>query len=412
MNGAVFTKEYVGRDTMEPNTPPTISSTISTIEPISLTIPHASSNIRPRPEFIAFKVANLCASRPFDGGDFWTYPQRCGWVVHTEDANCHVLCPAGICLHGMKHGERVYKREEPRLRMFSRSDSTPVTASDKVAFLQAWLFFGVLTEMSKLCGLQIHVSAEFLLDDHTISTANLNGLAGRWLEAAAERNRVGNKTYMERVLTLARFTSLMLSEEVIDIGDTMFKYTYVECRVLLSLNLLTRTIGLHLIMHTYSPGFTTTEEEGWGRKRISESLSWLTGISEGLRQLGEFAHSDLEDLGWCPSELDLFSSDEMAFASLLSRPRIRDHSKCGTVICDAYQTDEATYHIMHEDDGCSCEFVEVQTDLLVSALSANTVPKLLVTEDLQLRVIEDDIPYIAISHVCMYVPFGIPLGNI
>ncbi len=367
-------------------------------------MPQASPNVPPRPEFIPFTIPYLCVEKPYDGKDFWSYPERCGWIAHVKDTQCHVLCPPGICEHGMGTEEVENKTQ---WRIFSRSDGSFIAASDKVAFLQAWLFFGVLTEVSDLCGLVIDLAAEFFLEDGSVSTARLNGLPGRWFEAAAISGRAGDKVLMERILTIARHSHLMLSEERSEDGHTpIFKYSYAECRVFLSLEILVCTVGLHLLLHVYMPGFTTTEEEGWGRDRISTSLMSQCSVrewrpNEGVDQLLNLGRDKLEEQGWCKSELYLLFNMDTVFASLLSRPRIRDHSSCGDIICHAYQTEESAYRTRHVDDGCSCDFVGLDTDGLIAVLSQNKVPKLVITDELELEVVsENDYPYIALSHVC------------
>ncbi|KAK0215648.1 hypothetical protein IW262DRAFT_1320923 [Armillaria fumosa] len=395
------------RQTLPPPPPPVFTQTRLPNEFVStsLTIPQASPDVPPRPEFIPFTIPYLCVSKPYDGKDFWLYPERCGWIVHVKDTQCHVLCPPGVCLdHGMV--KDTWKDIRPP--MFSRSDGSLVVASDKAAFLQAWLFFGVLTEVSNLCGLDIDLATEFFLEDGSVSTAKLNGLPGRWFEAAAISGRAGDKELMERILIIARHSHLMLSEERSKVSEDkstlMFDYSYAECCVFLSLEILVHIVGLHLLLHTYMPGFTTTEEEGWGRKRIERSLHWQYSYrgrpNEGIAQLGGLAHHKLEEQGWCQSELGLLTHDETAFASLLSRPRIRDHSSCGDIICHAYQTDESTYRTRHVDDECSCDFIGLDTDGLIAVLSQDKVPKLVITDELELEVVsEKDHPYIALSHV-------------
>ncbi|KAK7447051.1 hypothetical protein VKT23_014262 [Stygiomarasmius scandens] len=148
-------------------------------------------------------------------------------------------------------------------------------------------------------------------------------------------------------------------------------------------------------------GFTAPEEDGWGQGRTADSLIWHSARSpKGMVQLAYYALDDLKERGWCKSELGLLMEDDLAFASLLSRPRIRDHKNCRGVLCDAYQTNEATYKARHVEDQCNCGFVEVPSDLLTCALSKKMIPKIIITEELELQVkSERDYPYIAISHV-------------
>ncbi|KAG2158325.1 uncharacterized protein EDB93DRAFT_1246176 [Suillus bovinus] len=359
-------------------------------------MPNVSADMPPRPEFTPFTIPYLCISKPYDGKGFWTYPERHGWIIHAKDKKCHVLCPPGIC----RDGSLADSRTRVQSPILSRINGMPVTASDKVEFLQAWLFFGVLTEVSALCGLELDVEAEFIVDNGSVSTAKLNGLPGRWFAAAMKKNRAGDHAFMEHILSIVRHAILMLSEEKAEDHTRIFKYTYAECRVLHSLDITARIVALHLLLHVYMPGFTVTDENGWGRQRILKSVDWLYRECEGMDQLSDIVETELTEKGWCQSEIDLLASDDLAFASLLTRPRIRDHSSCGDVICNAYQTDEATYVTRHVQDGCSCKFVGVPASLLVNALSQNKVPKLCITGQLELRVVmEDNYPYIAFSHV-------------
>ncbi|THU81555.1 hypothetical protein K435DRAFT_471657 [Dendrothele bispora CBS 962.96] len=304
---AVGTNEVVkniSRRNSEPDGSSSIVSSSSQIPTklVTLTMPQSSPNMPPRPEFTPFQVPNLCETSPYDDKDFWTYPERCGWVIHTKDTQCHVLCLPGSCRH----------QNETRVRppIFSRVDHEPVTASDKVAFLQGWLFFGLLTEVSNLCGLDLDIVAEFIVEDGLVSTARLNGLPGRWYEAVARTGRAGNKTLMQSILTFARHSRLMLLEEFISEHTFRFEYTYTECRVLQSLQVLIRIIGLHLLLHVYTPGFTATEEEGWGHQRIVNSLGYAVDLGEGTHQLSMLAYDDLEEQGWCQSEISLLGAEE------------------------------------------------------------------------------------------------------
>ncbi|EEB93985.1 hypothetical protein MPER_07287, partial [Moniliophthora perniciosa FA553] len=267
--------------------------------------PQTSPTTSPRPEFIPFTVPHLCMSEPYDGKDFWIYPKRCGWIVHAKDIQCHFSCPPGTCYYSLSPEELDEEDERVRPPMFSRSDGRPVLASDKVAFLQAWLFFGGLTEVSNLCGLETDIAAEFITNDGSISTAGFNGLPGRWFEAAVKTGRAGDKVVMERILTVARHSCLMLSEEF-DTERTysrfmldpfyMFTYTSDQCRVLYSLEILVRTIGLHLLLHIHMPGSTAAEDEGWGQSRVQRSLTWSLR-SEGTFQLFYLALEELKKQG-------------------------------------------------------------------------------------------------------------------
>ncbi|KDQ13777.1 hypothetical protein BOTBODRAFT_111001, partial [Botryobasidium botryosum FD-172 SS1] len=106
-----------------------------------------------RAEFIPFKAAYMCATVPYDNLGFWDYPARVGWKVHRYDHQCHSgKCPPGRCTSssrdaapseppGTKRGR--YGLQVPAV---SRLDGSVASVAEKVAFLQAWLFFGALAE--------------------------------------------------------------------------------------------------------------------------------------------------------------------------------------------------------------------------------------------------------------------------
>ncbi|KAH9898473.1 hypothetical protein C8Q73DRAFT_402901 [Cubamyces lactineus] len=378
-----------------------------------LTMPQPSRSLPSRPEFPSFTVPHLCADEPYDGGGLDTYPERHGWIVHHQDKQCHILCPPGVCYNGIKSDPRArylhYKATGPIFPMLSRADGSLVTSATKIAFLQAWLFFGTLHEVLNLCGLAIDVERDFLVDDgRSVSTGALNGLAGRWL-ASLSSNKVGNKDFMERIATIARRIALLLSEEVISRPESqpVFQYTPDDARVFLSMDILLRVLGLHYILHINSPRFGGLKKKRRETERIRSLIHW-TGFSsrEGRQKLSDSLDTAMGTRGWCKSELvSLVSGGIHRFTAVLDRPLARDHSACELSLCHAYQIDEVTYQTAHtdaclSDDPHLCDFVSVPTDALVRRLASGEIPVVVMTENLELRVVSSgEYPYIAFSHV-------------
>ncbi|KAJ6568777.1 hypothetical protein B0H19DRAFT_938649, partial [Mycena capillaripes] len=95
-----------------------------------------------RPEFISFSVPRRLPA--YDNCGFWDYPGRMGWYVHRHDRRCHPpRCPPGVCTVDSANQPSKYGLALPSI---SRVDRSPTTVAGKVAFLQAWLFFGALAE--------------------------------------------------------------------------------------------------------------------------------------------------------------------------------------------------------------------------------------------------------------------------
>ncbi|KAI0662750.1 hypothetical protein C8Q70DRAFT_580592 [Cubamyces menziesii] len=376
-----------------------------------LTMPQPSPSLPSRPDFPSFTVPNLCADAPYDGGDLDTYPERHGWVVHHQDKQCHILCPPGVCYDGIESDPRAryvhYKATGPISPMLSRVDGSPVTSATKIAFLQAWLFFGTLHELSNLCGLAVDVERDFLDDDgRSVSTAALHGLAGRCL-ASLNSNKVGNKDFMKQILTIARRMALLLSEEVISRPESqpVFHYTPDHARVFLSVDILLRVLGLHIILHINSPRFSGLKKKRRETERIRSLIHWVGFSSrEGRQKLSDSLDIALGTRGWCKSELvPLVSGGMHRFTAVLDRPLARDHSTCELSLCHAYQIDEVSYQTAHTDachsNSNSCDFVPVPTEDLVRKLALDEIPVVVLTEDLEMRVVgSDEYPYIAFSH--------------
>ena len=379
-------------------------------------MPHSNPSLPPRPEFPPFTVLNLCGPVLIDGGEFSAFPERHGWVVHHKDIQCHALCPpTGICFEGMGRGAREghYKSHGPVSPMLSRTDGAAVTHTSKTAFLQAWLFFGTIREMSRMCGLAMDVQAEFVVDGgRRVSTAALNGLAGRWF-ASLRREEVGSIVFMERVLTIARQMAPLLRQEVSSrpACQPTYEYTPDEARVLFSMDVLLRVLALHLMLHVRSPAFSTSPEgEAWNAaERIGSVITYApTQVREGELELARLEKMTAAERGWCTSEIQTSSPDPMdGFKLALTRPTVRTHTSCGYTMCRAYQVDEKTYKTAHTSEWCHCNFVGIKAEELVKKLEVDEVPVVTITDELKLQVVSSgEYPYIALSHVCECTEVG------
>lgn len=375
--------------------------------PNTLTMPQSDPSMPPRPEFPPFVVDNLCGAVQYDCGDFATYPERHRWVVHHKDMLCHPLCPPfGICFDGIERRfqDDYYMEHGPVSPMLSRTDGSTVTHTSKVAFFQTWLFFGALHEMSKMCGLTMDVQAEFLVDGgRGVSTAALNGLAGRWFLSLSSQE-VGREAFMWRVLTIARQISLLLAQEVSSRpeGKTAFEYTSEEAHVLFSIEVLLRVLSLHLLLHAKSPALSHSDAERWDGI-LSEFNNYALSIQdrEGDLELCTLEKETLSKRGWCPSEIQGWFPDRMDGFKLALSLLVRSHRTCDYTMCLAYQVNEKTYKTAHVDPDCFCDFIGVSSGALVAKLEEDHVPIVTITENLEMKVVASaDCAYIALSHVC------------
>lgn len=362
---------------------------------------HAYRSGDNRPEFISFSVPRLGLEYDFLG--FWEYPARAGWHIHRYDRRCHAnYCPPGMCRMSKNHEGQPdpYGLHTPGL---SRVAGGEATCHEKVAFLQTWLFFGALAEAQAVCNLP------FSRDDYSVdffNTAHLNGLPLRLYLASQSLSSDERKMLKEKLYAIARQVQLMITRvsEVDDEED----YTLVQCEVLYSIQILLRILALALLCHSHQPFLDLKVDL---KLNIADpSQDWKC---EGQMSMIKFEYERLLGNGWCKSELShlLGGFDVSIAACYLNRPyAIKNHDTCSETTCLAYQISESSYRTLHVDN-CECGFVYVDQAKLKDALSKNKIPKIVVTDELQLSVVEgEEVDYIAFSHVCKFKLFTLLLG--
>lgn len=357
-----------------------------------------------RPEFIPIKVPFLCGAEPYDNLGFWDFPTRMGWKVNREDRWCHSFCPPGTC-KAQEHNEA---SDAPNglacpavTKKGLKAFFTPTTTRDKIAFLQAWLFFGALDEICALCGLELDVMKTFVVEG-MVTTESLNGLPGRLYKSSLRQLYLVPMLLKRQLLRVARYVQLMITRRsIVDEHE----YTFEECLVLSSINVVLRVI-LMTALHYFPSG---PWDNFW---KETEPVSCLVDpgwLSEGQRSMQFLLQKQSLPSGWCSSsELDGLDYDSKFFAYFLKRPHAPlDHSRCTDTKCLANQTDAKTYQTAHVSDGCHCSFIAVDPEQLKDSLERNQIPKITIVLDsdnsastISLKVVDGkNQPYIAISHV-------------
>ncbi|THV03469.1 hypothetical protein K435DRAFT_618326, partial [Dendrothele bispora CBS 962.96] len=196
-----------------------------------------------RPEFIPFHPPYLCATTPFDNDNegFWDYPARAGWQIHRSDRKCHSgPCPPGTCV--VSADQMDYGLQVPST---SRLDGEPSSVSEKVAFLQAWLFFGAMVEVCSLCRLELD-SEKIPVSEGFVDMKKLNGLPQKLFVASRENGQAGKQTLRRKLYAIAREIQLMITR----VGfEDEHEYTFSECEVLLSIYVFLRVVLLAFLCH-------------------------------------------------------------------------------------------------------------------------------------------------------------------
>lgn len=254
-----------------------------------------------RPEFIPFAATHLCSHIPYDNLGFHSFPQRLGWKL------------SGAVLTHQDHS----------------------SVSAQLAFLQSWLFFGLIIEISCISGLPLSVAAEFLVDDgKQVSTAALNGLARRWVEADKSTQGPGVKARGAEVYACYKQLHFMLVNWSSRNGKDGRRLTEPECRVLLSIGMLRRVM---ILTAEYYSGVPTRMDGldiflGW-----DEALGVRFNVA-GEMELRQMSLRQLLHLGWCPSEVGMLEISRQRhahfFATILERKgAMQNHDHCGDQRC-------------------------------------------------------------------------------
>ncbi|KAL7620722.1 hypothetical protein AAE478_009720 [Parahypoxylon ruwenzoriense] len=341
-----------------------------------------------RPEFISFIVPRL--GLVYDLSGFSEYPARVGWVVHRYDRYCHAgRCPPGRCI-ASDGGSEPYGLQSPG---FSKASGTEATCSEKVAFLQSWLFFGALAEAHAACNLPINPD-DYSAD--TFDTAQLNGLPLKLYLASKSSGCAGSEKLRKKLYAIIRQGQLMMTRA--SEWEDEYDYTLTQCEVLFSIQVLLRILSLALLCQFRQP--VLNPKNGFDLSIADPAKDWKP---EGQMSMMGFTSGRLLGSGWCESELwhSLQGFDVALAACYLNRPYApKNHGRCSDTTCMAYQINESTYQTLHVEDDCKCEFVHVDPAALTNVLKKNMVPTICITDDMQLSVVDGKgVNYIAFSHV-------------
>jgi len=268
-------------------------------------------------------LRRTCATSPYDFDDrgFWDFPERAGWALDATgyrsfsneiewSADLAPLDAMYACRQRKISEELSAARPLDSLKLkcyhIDGGGYRHAGISAQVTFLQAWLFFGMLAEISTICGLSIDLEAEFVVagpaGSWEVCTAAMDGLPQRWLDAAAEEALCPTTTQdlgSDRVTQMTRVVQHIMSMQTRYEDQRKSEsqlLTYAECKVLLSIRMVSRAAMLTLAM-SGACGMATIRALMDPQIQQSCPARW--------DELGEFAKVELLRKGWCRSECKL-----------------------------------------------------------------------------------------------------------
>jgi len=292
-----------------------------------------------------------------------------------------------------------------------RGDLTEHPAEDTAAFLQTWLYFGVMHETLRV---SLRREEFTVLDDSgyaLVSTKNLPSL----INSAQKNLRL-----TARVTSLAGFWSLLpkvsacleevarfLRHHVWNRGHVpplnRISQDALPDEILLSILVLIETIDA-----TYSH-FTNPNKSAW--------LPYTPDVEyqSTARGLSPLLLEKLKDNGHCWNDIDRLlrscNNSALYYASTLPRsPQKVDHNRCSMQSCIANNIDENSYLTKHVP-GCvgGCLFKGPEPEKLKAILRQGLIPVINITNTPEFNDIEVEVtsvtkrsianPFVAISHV-------------
>lgn len=296
----------------------------------------------------------------YDSGSFTDFPDRCGF---------------------------------DKSQFWYAGDWSIIPKEDQDSFFQAWLFFGVLSDV-------IGADLDDFIDkeQQVITTERLPHWAQRWKKEKfpgwSTSRRLQERRRVRAVLQEARNIVILLD----GVDDNGKPLTDVSEEVALSIILLGNT--LEEMQDSYSPNTLLGLPSD---KEIDESfVGWPASRYERRQMLAK---------GLCEKEIDrlrtYMNTPGMLYCAALPKiGRQADHSQCSKASCVADNVNEATYVTAHIDNCEGCGGDGPDTLELSTALENGSFPVIGLTKSKSTQSIEvsvkpftSNLSFTAISHV-------------
>ena len=285
-----------------------------------------------------------------------------------------------------KKGIGKYARENYTLEV----ERTPGSPAQKVAFIQSWLFFGVLVETFAPLGISLNTCDFVTMRNGCkyLTLVSLEKYVSNWASLERDRDadtRDRHRAKLDELLELAE----ILAQENLRRGKRYEVVWSLSTQCALSIQLLHEALR-----HVWGTIYTGIDK-------------LVTSSGAGL--LSDLPEKRMRAAGWCPSEIAMlqnrFSVTGRYFASRLRRRgKAMNHASCNDVICNASQIDNSTYVTQHTSDNCQCAHLDVDPQKVGSVLKQGRIPRFLIRpcvqsqDQIDLQIVDSG-PYVAISHV-------------
>ncbi|KAI5994631.1 hypothetical protein EDC04DRAFT_3096758 [Pisolithus marmoratus] len=286
----------------------------------------------------------------YDGGDFFTYPERKGWAQDIEHYDFG-------------------RRTPPELN----------------AFFQTWLFFGCLTEVLKAGGAQLDTNDFIDTKSNTITTQKLSQLITQWKSLWPTSKDVAETCQCRSMQSYApdqRCSHERCWQSVVrDCNSNALRTTRSILRTVFSfIDLICGTEGNNLAfgeVHPIPPLIPLDPEIALSISALGSALlSASDVVYECPRVRVEWGGAAimkerLQQANWCPSRIAAtmlsLGIEGRYYCAANPVKEAGDHSKCSTKRCVAQTVDTDHYPTRHIP-GCSCPSTGVPLEELLDII--------------------------------------------
>ncbi|KAK6528168.1 hypothetical protein TWF281_009419 [Arthrobotrys megalospora] len=308
----------------------------------------------------------------YDGDDFTTYPERMGFDKE-------------LLLSG---------------------DFTEFPEDETVAFLQSWLYFGLLSAATRQTFGISDLTTTNPDGELIIDSEKLPGIIEKWVRSSSARHGDRYSALFAEVAAVVEYFSPPLLTWQTHYGVEL-EEGHASGIIDTEISIVPPSVACSIALLAAS--LQTAYEQQHQKQpyvRFSRPSSDALGIPSLIFQRFIAA-------GWCISDVArlsrTYSLTTLYFASSFERdlPSPDFHEHCNLFACSASQVDDTTYETKHVDESCECDHMESALDDVKAILDDGGIPATIVKGDIAdggeegwLEAVSfEDCKAVALSHV-------------
>ena len=337
----------------------------------------------------------FCSPNDYDTQGFFDYPTRKGWQFNSESTN-------GPIRYSPDTGQPI-----------------PTTDNQKAAFIQAWLFFGMLYEAFRILGVEVNLEDFVDIRDETDCYITTYPARAYFQQCYNVRDsKFSARSPQHRLIAHQELAKLFKRVQGLisrfEDRDSRVPMPWRISQVLTMDAILSiQVLGESFLNYAKSAIELQADAGGVPSQPLAAvGFPWIRRLSSPLQ-------ARMIRGGWCPSTTQMLHS-LLDTTGLFVASRLKmfdgvtkqDHRGCTELQCLANQVDEGTYETKHVPGCRGCGgHVEVDVQKITQILLKGGIPLVNIIEEssgvdgvsgdapaIRLEVVADA-PYIALSHV-------------